>query len=218
MPPSTTPARTRIVSRSAKSGVTSGFWTVSITATTAASTPEISTAAPITRPARTPSSSAVRKSIAAARMCSPTRVRPSSRTRTSRQTAASTVATIAILRMSTPEIVTGWFNVASDAAILPSGPNHSNAMLCKRNATAKVATSITAGDLPAQRPEDDPVHEQREQRERPRSTGRCPTETGQPRSEAKASAYAPAITSCPYAKLTSRSTPKTSPMPTAMSA
>ena len=33
-----------------------------------------------------------------------------------------------------------------------------------------------------------------------------------------ASVYAPAITSCPYAKLTSRSTPKTSPIPTAMSA
>ena len=63
--------------------------------------------------------------------------------------------------MSTPEIVTGWFSVASDAEIFPSGPNHSNAMLCNRNATANVATSITAGDC-AQRPEDDPVHEQRE--------------------------------------------------------
>ena len=55
MPPSTTPARTMIVSRSAKSGVTSGVCTVSITATTAASAPESSTATPITRFARTPS-------------------------------------------------------------------------------------------------------------------------------------------------------------------
>src|SRR6185295_6257279 len=45
-PPSTTPASTTIVSRSAKSGVTSGFCTVSITATTAASTPETRTAPP----------------------------------------------------------------------------------------------------------------------------------------------------------------------------
>ena len=41
MPPSTTPASTTIVSRSAKSGVTSGVCTVSITATTAASAPEM---------------------------------------------------------------------------------------------------------------------------------------------------------------------------------
>ena len=37
MPPTTTPASTTIVSRSAKSGVTSGFCTVRITATDAAS-------------------------------------------------------------------------------------------------------------------------------------------------------------------------------------
>ena len=73
MPPTTTPASTMIVSRSAKSGVTSGFWTVRITDTAAARSAETSTAEPITRFALTPSSRAVRKSIDAARMCSPTR-------------------------------------------------------------------------------------------------------------------------------------------------
>ena len=40
--------------------------------------------------------------------------------------------------------------------------------------------------------------------------------TGQ--SLVNASVYAPAMISCPYAKFTSRRTPKTSPIPTAMSA
>ena len=62
MPPTTTPTSTTIVSLSAKSGVTSGNWTVRITATVAASTPESSTAMPITESARTPSRRAVRKS------------------------------------------------------------------------------------------------------------------------------------------------------------
>ena len=45
-----------------------------------------------------------------------------------------------------------------------------------------------------------------------------PTQSGQFHSDATASANAPAITSWPYAKLTRRSTPKTSPIPTAISA
>ena len=45
-----------------------------------------------------------------------------------------------------PPIVTGWFSVANDAETLPSGPNQSSAMLCSRKATAKVATSMTAGE------------------------------------------------------------------------
>ena len=77
-PPTTTPASTTIVSRSAKSGVTSGVCTVSITATTAASAPEMSTANEMTRFARTPSMRAVAKSIDAARMCRPISVRSSS--------------------------------------------------------------------------------------------------------------------------------------------
>ena len=107
MPPTTTPASTMIVSRRAKSGVTSGFCTVRITDTAAARSAETSTAEPITRFALTPSSRAVRKSIAAARMCRPTRVRSSRSTTATRQTAATTIATIVILRMSTEPIVTG---------------------------------------------------------------------------------------------------------------
>ena len=42
--------------------------------------------------------------------------------------------------------MTGRLSVASDAAGLPSGPNQRSAMLWSRKATAKVATSITAGD------------------------------------------------------------------------
>jgi hypothetical protein len=45
-----------------------------------------------------------------------------------------------------------------------------------------------------------------------------PTATGQSRSDANASANAPAMMSWPYAKLTRRITPKTSPMPTAINA
>ena len=41
---------------------------------------------------------------------------------------------------------------------------------------------------------------------------------GGPQSFVSASVYAPAMISCPYAKLTIRRTPKTRPMPTAISA
>ena len=88
-------------------------------------------------------------------------------------------------------------------------------MLWRRKLIANVATSIVAGEA--------------------RRSGRNATTssvivspittpkqtrmlTAGLRSFVSASAYAPAITSWPYAKLTSRSTPKTSPMPTAISA
>src|SRR5579884_1613773 len=216
-PPSTTPARTTMVSSSAKVGVTSGFCTVSITATTAASTPETSTAEPITRFARTPSILAVRKSIAAARICSPTEVLVSSSWSRSRQPAATATETTAILRIATPSMIHGWLSGASADAICPSCPNESVAMLCSRKATAKVATSITAGDCV------------RSGRNTSRSIAvfsaittakqsKMPAQLGQPHTDEYASAYAPAITSWPYAKLTSRRMPKTSPMPTAISA
>ena len=206
-----------IVSRSANVGVTVGNCTVRSTATTAASTPAMSTATALTRFARTPTSRAVWKSIAAARMCRPIEVRFRSSTRSARQTAAVTIATIAILRMSTPPTETGRLSSASDAAVFPSGPNQRSAMLWSRNATANVAISITAGDC------------ERSGRKTTRSIASdsaittakqsaMPTPTGQSRSDAKASANAPAMISCPYAKLTSRSTPKTRPMPTAISA
>ena len=68
-------------------------------------------------------------------------------------------------------------------------------MLCSRNATANVATSITAGDWP------------RSGRKTSRSIAsesasttakqsRIPPSTGQPHSDASASAYAPAMISC----------------------
>ena len=196
MPPTTTPASTTIVSRNAKSGVTSGFCTVSMTATTAASAPESSTATAMTRFARTPSIRAVSKSIDDARMCSPISVRSSSRCRSSRQSAATITETIVILRMSTVEIVHGRFRYASDVAIFPSGPNQSSATLCIRNATANVATSITAGEWP------------RSGRKTSRSISseststtakqrRIAAHTGQFHWEAIASANAPAITSWP---------------------
>ena len=40
----------------------------------------------------------------------------------------------------------GWLSVESDEAIFPSDPNQRSAMLWNRNATANVATSITAGE------------------------------------------------------------------------
>ncbi len=119
--------------------------------------------------------------------------------------------------MSTPEIVQGWFSDASEAAILPSEPNQSRAMLCRRKATANVATSMTAGDCvrsglnTTQSIATDKTTTTAKQ-------SRMPIHTGHPRSYANASAYAPAMTSWPYAKFTSLSTPKTSPIPTAMSA
>ena len=149
MPPTTTPASTTIVSRSAKVDVTSGCWTVSITATIAARIPETSTAEPITRFARTPMSRAVWKSIAAARICSPTVVRPRNSTSATRQTAAVTIATTVIFRTSVPKIVQGRLSFASDAAGSPSVSSRwsmRSAIACRRNATANVATSIVAGD------------------------------------------------------------------------
>ena len=122
MPPTTTPASTRIVSCSANVGVTVGNCTVSITATTAASAPAISTETVLTRFARTPSSRAVCESIAAARMWRPIDVRFSRATSSRRHTAAVTIVTIVIFLMSRPPISTGRLSWTSDDAVLPSGP------------------------------------------------------------------------------------------------
>ena len=108
----------------------------------------MSTATAITRLARTPSSRAVSESIDEARMCRPIVVRSSRTNRSTRQTAATTTATIVILRMSTFPIVTGRLRYASDDAIFPSDPNQIRAMFSSRKATANVATSMTAGDCP----------------------------------------------------------------------
>ena len=150
----------------------------------------------------TPSSRAVRKSSAAARMCRPMRVRSSSSTSRARQAAATTIATIVILRTSTPPTSIGRFSETSDVAGLPSGPNQRSATLWSRNATANVATSITAGDWVAQRPEDEPLHEHC-QRDTTAKQRTMPAHAGQSHSDASASANAPAMISWPYAKLTS---------------
>ena len=172
----------------------------------------------MTRFARTPSMRDVAKSIEAARMCRPISVRVEQQAAgAAGRRAATTTATIAILRMSTPEIVHGWLRYASDNAILPSEPNQSSAIACSRNATANVATSITAGEWPrsGRKTRCSIATESASTTAKQRT---MPAQTGQPHSEASASANAPAITSWPYAKLTSRSTPNTSPIPTAISA
>ena len=218
IPPTTTPTRTTIVSLRAKSGETSGDWTVRMTATAAASTPESSTATPITVSARTPSSRAVRKSAEAARMCRPIVVFPSRSASSPSATAATTTARIVTLRTSTPPIVTTWFSCASETAgspIVPSRMSRISAMFWSRNATAKVVTSITAGDWV------------RSGRNTARSiasesaittTKHATMLAAAGQSEVKASVYAPAMISCPYAKFTSLRTPKTMPIPTAISA
>ena len=91
----------------------------------------------------------------------------------------------------------------------------SSATLWSRNATAKVVTSITAGDC---------VRSGRKTARSIASESAITTAkhaitlpaTGH--ADVNASVYAPAMTSWPYAKLTSRRTPKTSPIPTAISA
>ena len=64
-------------------------------------------------------------------------------------TAATITATIVTLRTSTPHTVTAWLSEATDAAgspIVSSRTSISSATFCSRKATAKVVTSITAGD------------------------------------------------------------------------
>ena len=102
-PPSTTPASTTIVSRSAKSGVTSGFCTVSITATTAASSARDEHGAAddaVRAHAEQPRGAEVHRRRA--HLQADRRARRAAAAAATRQTAATTIATIAILRMSTP--------------------------------------------------------------------------------------------------------------------
>ena len=184
------------MSRSAKSGVTSGVCTVSITATTAASAPEMSTAAPITRFARTPSSRAVVKSIDAARMCRPIVVRSSSSVSATRQTTATTIATIVILRMSTPEIVDRPVQVAERGRDLAERPEPEQRDALQQECDRERRDEHHRRRAPAQRPEDEAVHRERE-REHDREAEDDPAQSGQPHSDASASANAPAITSWP---------------------
>jgi len=132
MPPTTTPTSTMIVSCSAKSGVTNGVCTVRITATVAARAPESTTARPITWLALTPSSRAVRKSAAAARVRRPISVRPSRSASAPSAPIATSTATIVTLRTSTPSIEIGTFSEVKEGAgspIWPSRMSISSAML-----------------------------------------------------------------------------------------
>src|SRR5262249_56332423 len=104
----------------------------------------------------------------------------------------------------------GWFSDESDAAILPNGPNQSSAMLCSRKATAKVATSITAGVcvLSGRKTTQSIATESTITTAKQR---RMPDHTRHPPPYANSTAYAPAITSWPDAKLTGRRTTHTTP-------
>ena len=156
----------------------------------------MSTATVLTRFARTPRRRAVCESIAAARMWRPIEVRLSSATRSSRHTAAVTIATTVIFLMSTLPTEIGRFSSTSDVAVLPSGPNQSSAIDCSRNAIAKVAISMTAADCvrngrnTARSIASESVSTTAKQ-------SAMPTPTGQSRSDAKASANAPAMISWP---------------------
>ena len=69
-------------------------------------------------------------------------------------------------------------------------------MLCRRNATAKVATSITAGDC-VRRGRNTTRSMAMESAITTAKQRTIPAQAGQSHCEASASAYAPAITICP---------------------
>ena len=190
IPPTTTPASTTIVSRSAKSGSRAGSGRSASPRTAAARRPEIEhrDADHPVRPARR----------AGARCGSPSRRRACAGRRSCVR-AGATRSSEADRRdddrddrdladVAPTPIVTGRFRYPSDDAAFPSGPNASRAMLWSRKATAKVATSITAGDCVAQRPEDDPLHRERERDHDGEAERRSATQSGQSHCDANASA------------------------------
>ena len=65
-----------------------------------------------------------------------------------RHTAAVTIAMIAILRISTPKMSHGAWRYAKRARRLAERAEGESAMFWRMNATANVATSITAGECP----------------------------------------------------------------------
>ena len=107
------------MSRSAKSGRDERVLNGQQHGDGAAITPESSTANPITAFARTPSRRAVRKSVAAARICRPIVVRPSSSASATRATTQTTIAISVIRRMSRPQSENAWL---IDAAV--TGERH----------------------------------------------------------------------------------------------
>ena len=193
----TTPASTTIVSRSAKSGVTSGFCTVSITATTAASAPERSTAhrdhavgahaehaRRLEVHRRGAHVQADRRSLE--QQLQQRRGRRGDDDRDDRDLADVDAG-------DRPRLV----EVRERRRDLPerAEPEQRDALEQERDRERR--DEHHRGRVPAQRPEDEPVHQRPTARARPRSRGRSPAQTGQPHCEASASANAPAITSWP---------------------
>ena len=129
-------------------------------------------------------------------MCKPTDVRVRSSWSATRQAIVTTTATTEILRMSTPPITHGVFNSATELAILPSAPNQSSAMLWRRNAIAKVATSITAGDC-SRSGRKTSLSMSIESARTTAKQSRIPAHTGQFHCAARARANAPDMISCP---------------------
>ena len=107
-----------------------------------------------------------------------------------------TIATIVILRMSTPPTETGRFSCTSEVAVFPSGPNQRSAIDWSRNATAKVAMSITAADC-VRSGRNTTRSIASESASTTAKQSAMPTPTGQSRSDANASANAPAMISWP---------------------
>ena len=162
MPPSTTPARTRIVSRSAKSGVTSGFCTVSITATTPRAGPRSarrrrSPGPPARRAAQPYESPSRPHACAARRACDRAAGRGPAGTR--RPAPSRRSRSCGCLRR---EIVTGWFKRRERRGDLPerAEPEQCDALQQERDRECR--DEHHGRRLRAQRPEHDPVHEQRE--------------------------------------------------------
>jgi hypothetical protein len=130
-------------------------------------------------------------------MCRPILVRPSSNASSASVTAATTTARIVTLRTSTPPIETAWFSGASVTAgspIVPSRRSRISATLWSRNATAKVVTSITAGEAVRSGRKTARSRANESAITTAKQAMMLPA-TGHP--EVKASVYAPAITSCP---------------------
>ena len=198
MPPSTTPARTRIVSRSAKSGVTSGFCTGEHHrddrreqardqhgGTDHASRPHAEQlgrtevhCAQHACAARRGCDRAAGRGPAGTRLPAPSRRSRSCGCRRRRSSPAGSTSRV------TPQI-------------FPSGPNHEQRDALQEERDCERRDEHHGRRLPAQRPEDDPVHRAARARERPRSRGRCrPRRASRVRRRRRA-AYAPAITSCP---------------------
>jgi hypothetical protein len=130
--------------------VTSGFPTTNSIATAAARTPEITTANVITRFARTPRRRAVRKSLAAARVCSPIVVLLSRSAMITSATRDTPTARIVTFLTSTPPIeIDSFSEVIDEKTTCPRNLSRRStirAIAWSRKAIANVVTSITAGD------------------------------------------------------------------------